>query len=77
MLPQGFTLVRSGNLLSAINLSDPRSMQQLNAIAELVRPEELDKRTNHDVVKCLFALKDLDAEDAVQELTPLSLMTTS
>ena len=35
LLPQGFTLVRSGNLLSVINLGDPRSMQQLDALAKV------------------------------------------
>ena len=36
LLPEGFTLVRSGQLLSVINLGDQRSMQQLDAMAELV-----------------------------------------
>ena len=44
LLPQGFTLVRSGRLLSVINLSDPRGMQQLDALAELVAVEQLDQR---------------------------------
>lgn len=76
LLPQGFTLVRSGKLLSVINLSDPRSMQQLDALASLVLVQQLESRENHDVVKCIFPLGDLSAEDAVQELTALNLMTT-
>ncbi len=76
LLPQGYSLVRSGNLLSVINLSDPRSMQQLDALADFVRAEELDSRMNHDVVKCLFPLGALAAEDAVEELTAIKLMTT-
>ncbi|MEO2017895.1 MAG: secretin N-terminal domain-containing protein, partial [Fuerstiella sp.] len=75
LLPQGFSLVRSGKLLSVINLSDPRSMQQLNALAKLVTVEQLDQLSDHDVVKCIFLLGELDAEDAVEELTALSLMT--
>ena len=43
LLPQGFTLVRSGRLLSVINLSDPRSVQQLNSLAKLVQVAELEK----------------------------------
>lgn len=74
LLPQGHTLVRSGNLLSVINLSDPRSLQQLDSLAELVRPADLKTRPKHDVVKCLFPLGPLDAEDAVEELSAIKLM---
>ncbi|MDG1893784.1 MAG: secretin N-terminal domain-containing protein [Fuerstiella sp.] len=75
LLPQGFSLVRSGKLLSVINLTDPQSMQQLNALAKLVTVEQLDQLSDHDVVKCIFPLGELDAEDAVEELNALSLMT--
>ncbi|MCP4853160.1 MAG: general secretion pathway protein [Fuerstiella sp.] len=75
LLPQGYSLVRSGKLLSVINLTDPRSMQQLNALAILVTVEQLDQLSDHDVVKCIFPLGELDAEDAVEELNALSLMT--
>ncbi|MCP4785288.1 MAG: general secretion pathway protein, partial [Fuerstiella sp.] len=64
LLPQGYSLVRSGKLLSVINLTDPRSMQQLNALAILVTVEQLDQLSDHDVVKCIFPLGELDAEDA-------------
>lgn len=76
LLPQGYTLVRSGNLLSVINLSDPRSLQQLDALAELIGADELDDRKNHDVVKCLFPLGALSAEEAVEELGAIKLMMT-
>ncbi|QEG02480.1 Bacterial type II/III secretion system short domain protein [Stieleria maiorica] len=76
LLPQGYTLVRSGNLLSVINLSDPRSLQQLDALAELIRADELADRNSHDVVKCLFPLGALSAEDAVEELGAIKLMMT-
>jgi hypothetical protein len=65
LLPQGFTLVRSGKLLSVINLSDPRSLQQLDSLAKFVTIEELHLARDNDVVKCIFALGELDAEDAV------------
>ncbi|OYP31020.1 secretin N-terminal domain-containing protein [Rhodopirellula sp. MGV] len=74
LLPQGHTLVRSGNLLSVINLSDPRSLQQLDSLAELVRPDALQSRPKHDVVKCLFPLGALSAGDAVEELSAIKLM---
>ena len=75
LLPEGFTLVRSGQLLSVINLGDQRSMQQLDAMAEFVTTEELKDRKRHEVVKCIFPLGDIDPEEAVQELSVMNLMT--
>ena len=74
LLPQGFTLVRSGRLLSVINLSDPRSLQQLDTLAKYVPVEQLQDANDNDVVKCIFPLGELDAEDAVDELSALKLM---
>ncbi len=76
LLPEGFTMVRSGQLLSVINLSDPRSLQQLDSLAELVDVDELQDRPSHDVVKCILPLGEIDAEEAVQELAVLKLMKT-
>ncbi len=76
LLPQGFTLIRSGKMLSVINLGDPRSMQQLDALAKMVTIDQLGELETHDVVKCLFPLGELKADDAVEELTALKLMTT-
>lgn len=74
LLPQGFTLVRSGQLLSVINLADPRSLQQLDSLAKFVTIEQLQEVSDNDVVKCIFPLGELDAEDAVDELSALKLM---
>ncbi len=76
LLPEGFTLVRSGRLLSVINLSDPRSLKQLDSLARLVKYEDLETAEDHDVVKCIFPLGDLDAVDAVEELSALNLFQT-
>jgi type II secretory pathway component GspD/PulD (secretin) len=76
LLPEGFTLVRSGQLLSVINLGDQRSRQQLDAMAELVTTDELKDRNRHEVLKCIFPLGDIDPEEAVQELSVMNLMTT-
>ena len=74
LLPQGYTLVQSGQLLSLINLADPRSLQQLDALATLIPASELSRREDHEVVKCMFALGELTIEDALEELAPLKLM---
>ena len=76
LLPQGFTLVRSGRLLSVIDLSDPRSVQQLNSLARPVTVEQLDDLESHEVAKCFFALTELQPEEAIEELSALNLMTT-
>ncbi|MEO1524354.1 MAG: secretin N-terminal domain-containing protein [Planctomycetota bacterium] len=74
LLPKGYSLVRNGNLLSVIDLSDPRSMQQLDAIADLVTTAQLETRKPQEVVKCLFPLGALDSADAVEELSAIKLM---
>ncbi|PHR89228.1 MAG: general secretion pathway protein [Blastopirellula sp.] len=76
LLPQGFTLVRSGDLLSVINLSDPRSLQQLEVLAKLVTADQLEEMSDNDVVKCIFTLGEINAEDAIEELNAFKLMTT-
>lgn len=74
LIPRGFTLVRSGKLLSVISLDDERSLQQLDAMAELVPVEELATRGDHDVVKCLFQLGNTDPASVRNELRGLSLL---
>jgi type II secretory pathway component GspD/PulD (secretin) len=76
LIPQGFALVRSGQLLSVINLADARSRQQLDAIATLVNVDELVNLKPQEVVKCIFPLGEIAAQDAVDELSVLNLMTT-
>ncbi len=76
LISEGFTLVRSGNLLTVINLADPRSVQQLDRLADLVLIDQIDARPSHDVVKVIFPLGDIDANDAITELSALKLMAT-
>lgn len=76
LLPEGFTLIRTGELLSVVNLSDRRSAQQLDALAPLVELDQLEKLNPHQVVKCLFPLRELEPDDAIEELQPLNLMGT-
>lgn len=76
LIPQGYSIVQTGNLLAVVNLGDARSLAQLDALAELVSPDQLASLDQQDVVKCLFKLSELDAGDAVDELSALQLMTT-
>lgn len=75
LLPEGFTLIRTGELLSVVNLTDSRSTQQLDALAPFVELDELKDLNTHQVVKCLFPLGELAPEDAIEELQPLNLIT--
>lgn len=74
--PEGFAILRNGQMLSVINLGDPRSKQQLDALARMVEPKQLQELPDHDVVRCLFPLGEIDAQGAVAELEVLNLMVT-
>ena len=74
--PEGYAILRSGRLLSVVNLADPRSKQQLDALARMIDPADLMDLPDRDVVRCLFPLGDIDASAAVTELEVLNLMVT-
>ncbi len=75
LLSEGYTLVQSGRLLSVVDLGDPRSVQKLDALARTISVDELASANEHDVVKCMFALGEISAEEAVQELSALKLLS--
>ena len=74
LIPQGYSIVKRGSLLSAISLVDPRSLQQLDALATPTPISELDARSEHEIVKCMVPLGNVIADEAIAELKPLSLM---
>ena len=74
LIPQRFSLVRSGNVLTVISFDDETSMRHIDSMAELVRVEDLAKRNSHDLVKCLFPLGHVPAEQAMQDLGGLLLI---
>ena len=76
LIPEGYSIVRRAKLLSVIALGEPRSLQQLDALAMLTPIEELDRRGDHEVVKCIIPLGEIIATEATAELQPLTLMTT-
>ena len=75
LIPEGYSLIRNGRLLSVISLEDPQSVPQLEAMAEMVPIESLDERGGNEVVRCLFPIGEIDADDAVDELSGINLMT--
>jgi type II secretory pathway component GspD/PulD (secretin) len=74
LIPQGYSIVKRGTLLSAISLVDPRSLQQLDALATPTSIADLANRSEHEIVKCMVPLGDVAADVALSELKPLSLM---
>lgn len=76
LIPQSYAIVRRGKLLSVISLADPRSLQQLDALASLTPLDELGQKGDHEVIKCIVPLGDVNANEATAELRPLMLMTT-
>lgn len=66
LLARGYTMIRSGEILSVHNI------KKLNpAMIPRVEPEELATRDPHEFVKVSFALDSLLAEKAVEEFKPM------
>ena len=76
LLPEGFTLIHTGKLLSVVDLNDARSARQLDTLARLVQPSDLTSLNDYDLVKCILPLGELSPEDAIEELSPLNLIVT-
>ena len=66
LLARGFTLLKSGEILTVVNVSklDPGAVPS-------VEPAELDDLQPHSFVKCVFALEWLPADRAAEELKAL------
>src|SRR5207253_163575 len=63
LLDRGFTLIKHGEVLSAVNIKkiDP-------SLVPRVSPDALEERDPHEFVKVSFPLDSLTAEAAVEEL---------
>lgn len=75
LIPQGFSIVRSGSLLSVVDLNEPAGLQQLASLAELARVDDLEQYRSHQVVRCMIPLGELSSRGVVEELSVLQLMT--
>lgn len=71
LMDKGFALVRRDRSLMLIDLEADNAAALISEIAELVTPDELDKRANSDIVRCVFSLGSLSAEAARTEITQL------
>lgn len=67
LIPQGYTLVKRGRLLSVMNLEDPIP----DVLVEYVPVEKLDEHGEFELVKTVFHLARMEPADAEQEIGPL------
>ncbi len=66
LLARGFTLLKSGEVLSVVNIS------KINpGLVPRVSPDDLDLRRPYEFVKVSFPLEWMLADEAVTELTPM------
>jgi len=71
LLPHGYTLIRSGKMLSVIGLEDSRRDQLLDSLAEYADLADLDRRGDNEVVKCIFTIAKTDPQAALEEISGL------
>ncbi len=75
LLNKAYRLIRRQRSLMVIDLGNGESAEVvrglLRELAELVTPEELDKRGEYELLKCLFLLSRLSPEEAQKEITLL------
>ncbi len=75
LLGKGFTLVKKNRVLMSVDLSSGDSAELIRAylreMVELVPMENLDKRGEYELIKCVFSLERVSVEDAEKEIKPL------
>lgn len=76
LLPKGYSLIRSGKMLSVIGLEDGRRDLLLDRLAEYADLTELDRRGDHEVVKCVFTIAKADPQQAFTEIRGLVTLST-
>ncbi|MBU6175111.1 MAG: hypothetical protein KGQ60_14980, partial [Planctomycetes bacterium] len=67
LLTKGFTLIKKQRTLMVIDLSSAESADVMRSLiresVELVSPEELDKRGEYELVKCIFTLQRTSVDE--------------
>ena len=75
LLGKGFTLVRRQRTLMVIDLGSGESAEVtrglIRELAQLVAPEQLNDRGDFELLKCLFLLSRMTAEDAQTQIKQL------
>ncbi len=72
LLGKGFTLVKKQRVLMSVDLGSGESAEVtrllIRELAELVTTEELSKRGDYEIVKCVFALERSTVEEIEKEV---------
>ncbi|MCG8651799.1 MAG: general secretion pathway protein, partial [Pirellulales bacterium] len=68
LMKRGYALVRRGRSLQVIDLEADNAEKLISEIAELVKPEDLDRRGESDIVSCVFGLGSMTPDAAKEEL---------
>lgn len=72
LLGKGYTLLKNQRVLASIDLGSGESAEVIRAYlrdrAELVLEQDLDKRGDYEVIKCIFPLKNATIEEIEKEL---------
>jgi hypothetical protein len=76
LIPRGYTLIRSGTMISIIGLDDGRRDALLESLAEYVELNELDSRRDDEVVKCVFKIVKTQPQEALAEISRLVKLST-
>ena len=76
LIPIGYTLLRSGKMVSVIGLDDGHRDQLLNALAEYADLSDLDRRGDHEVLKCIFTIAKAEPQEALEEISGLVRLST-
>ncbi|MCC9658689.1 secretin N-terminal domain-containing protein [Rhodopirellula halodulae] len=71
LLDRGWALVRRGRMLLLVDLEAENAEKLISEMAELVTPESFEGRGNSDIVRCVFPLGGLTAEEAREELSQI------
>jgi DNA-binding TFAR19-related protein (PDSD5 family) len=75
LLKSAYRLIRRQRSLMLLELGDGERTESIRGLlrefAELVPPEELDKRGEFELLKCLFVLTRVSPEDAQRQITLL------
>ncbi|MFG0254817.1 MAG: secretin N-terminal domain-containing protein, partial [Rhodopirellula sp. JB053] len=71
LLDRGWAVVRRGRMLLVVDLEADNAEKLISEMAELVTPNMFGERGNSDIVRCVFPLGSISADQAREELSQI------
>lgn len=68
LLDRGWAVVRRGRMLLLVDLEADNAEKLISEMAELVTPDDFERRGESDIVRCVFPLGGISPEQAREEL---------